>query len=755
MERFSEKIIRLRWVIILLVIILTAFFGYYIKYLKINSDVLSSLPDSDPAALLYKNIGDEFGSNNIGMVVLETDNIFKADVIEHVKQITDSLKVTEGVSNVTSITSILDIKSTEEGLEIGKLVDEYNLPATKSQLDSLKNYVFSKDMYKGNIISEDGTATLIIFTLFQDVDNQTVAKNIKQKVGLMNLPETIYFGGVPMMLNGITDLIVSDLVWLIPISFFIIALVLLLSFRSLRGIIMPLLNTGIAIIWTMGLLVLMGYELTIISNVIPVVLLAVGSAYTIHVLNSVNLNKSTDKKQSLIKALAYIIIPVTLAALTTAIGFVSFIFGAYLTMIKDFGLFTALGTVFALILSIFFVPAIISLFPGKKLKNEESTDNGKGVITQKILSPIVTLLFRHPKYILTTWVFVLLLSISGAFFIKISVNIIEYFKKDSETRVSENILQEKFGGSTPVFIVFEGDMQSPEVLKIMSETAQFMEEDAYIANTQSVADLVEQMNDAMGEGLKIPDDKAKIEQLWFLLDGQDVMSQLVSEDLQKGIIQTRYATTESKPIKEFIAKMDKFIKENSSENCRISLTGMTSVYMKINDSLINSQFSSLVIAILLVIVIVGLIVRSFIKGVWAAIPIIATIIILFGFMGVAGIHLDIATALVGSIVLGVGVDYSIHIITGFNYHMKESGNDLKMSIEKTILLSGKAVIINVFSVTAGFLVLIFSQLIPLQHFGILIAICMLGSGIGALTLLPVILILANRKKSKSVLNSKK
>ena len=112
-----------------------------------------------------------------------------------------------------------------------------------------------------------------------------------------------------------------------------------------------------------------------------------------------------------------------------------------------------------------------------------------------------------------------------------------------------------------------------------------------------------------------------------MLDGQDVMSQLVSEDLQKGIIQTRYATTESKPIKEFIAKMDKFIKENSSENCRISLTGMTSVYMKINDSLINSQFSSLVIAILLVIVIVGLIVRSFIKGVWAAIPIIATIII--------------------------------------------------------------------------------------------------------------------------------
>jgi predicted RND superfamily exporter protein len=123
-------------------------------------------------------------------------------------------------------------------------------------------------------------------------------------------------------------------------------------------------------------------------------------------------------------------------------------------------------------------------------------------------------------------------------------------------------------------------------------------------------------------------------------------------------------------------------------------------------------------------------------------------------MGITGIPLDIATVLVGSIALGIGIDYSIHIITGFNFHLKETG-DAEKAIEKTILISsGNAVIINVLSVAAGFLVLIFSQIVPLQNFGILVAISMFGSGIGALTLLPVILILTNRKR-KIVANNHK
>ena len=745
MNRFAEGIVKFKWLIIIAVVGLTVFFSYQAKDLHINSDIISSLPDDDPAARLYKEIGTQFGGNDMGMIVLETDDVFKAEVIQHIKQITDSLKYTNGVSTVTSLTNILDIKSSEWGIEIGKLVDEYDLPVEQSQLDSLKNHVFSKEMYKGAVVSEDGTATAIMFTLLPEGDKQAVAKEIKDKIEALDLPEIIYFGGLPMMMNDINDLIISDMVWLIPIVFLVIAIVLLLSFKSFRGVLLPLLTAGLAVVWTMGLMAVTGYELTIISNIIPVVLLAVGSAYTIHVLNSINHNKLADRKQALIQALRYIIVPVILAAVTTAIGFVSFVFGAYLTMIKDFGIFTAVGTLIALILSLFFVPALISALSMHGKKTTIESEEKKTILTHKILLPLVKFLFKHPKYTLIGWGVLIVLCIGGISLIKTSVNMADYFKKDNPTRVAEDVMQKKFGGSLPVFVVFEGDMQSPEVLKMMISTEHFMKEDPNIEITQSIADLIEQMNDAMGEGKKIPDDKAKIEQLWFLLDGQEVMPQLVNDNLSKGIIQSKFASVDSKELEVFTAKMNKFIENNPNEHCKIELTGMPSVYVKLNSSLINSQYNSLMIAIVMVVLIVGLILRSATKGIFAAIPVVATIIVLFGFMGISGIPLDIATVLVASIALGIGIDYSIHVITGFNKHLISHG-DAEKAIEETILLSGKAVIINVISVSAGFLVLLFSQIVPLQNFGLLVAISMFGSGFGALTLLPVILILVNRKR---------
>lgn len=745
MNRFAEGIVKLKWLIIIVVFGLTVFFGYQIKFLTINSDIISSLPDDDPAAKLYKSIGKQFGGNDIGMIVLETDNVFKAEVIQHVKQVTDSLRVTNGVATVTSLTNVLDIKNADFGIEIGKLIDEYDLPNTQEQLESLKKYILSKDTYKGAIVSEDGTATLVLFTMEDNADKQLIAKGIRHKIEKLNLPETLYFGGLPMMMNDVSDLILADIIWLVPIVFVIIALILLISFRSLHGIILPLLTAGLSVIWTLGIMVVTGYELTIISNVIPVVLLAVGSAYAIHVINSINVNNLENRRQALIVALTYIIVPVILAAATTAIGFISFVFGAYLTMIKDFGVFTAIGTLIALVLSVFLVPSLISVFSLSSKPIDKEKPVRKTILSNVILHPLVNLLFKHPKYSLIAWAIFLVISTLGIFQIKTSVNMSEYFKKDNPTRVSEDIMQQKFGGSQPVFIVFEGDLQSPEVLKLMISTEHFMKTDPNITVTQSVAGLIEQMNDAMGEGKRIPDEKAKIEQLWFLLDGQDIMPQLVSDELNKGIIQSKFASVESREMEVFTEKMNQFITENSTENCKISLTGMPSVYVKLNQSLIKSQYNSLVIAVLMVLLIIGLILKSGLKGVFATIPIISTIIILFGFMGFAGISLDIATVLVASIALGIGIDYSIHVITSFNNYLKECG-DAEQSIEQTIMTSGKAIIINVTAVAAGFLVLLFSQIVPLQNFGLLVAISMFGSGFGSLTLLPVILILANRKR---------
>ena len=276
-----------------------------------------------------------------------------------------------------------------------------------------------------------------------------------------------------MLLTYISDLMRDDLTNLLPLAFLVIAFILFLSFRSISGVLLPLLIAIIAIVWSLGSMAFLGIKMSMISNNIPIILLAIGSAYTIHVINRINKVSQSKKTDVISTALAFVLIPLILAALTTIIGFVSFIFGAYLSMIVDFGIFTALGTLFASLLSIFFVPSILEAVHYKSKKTIKQSENS--FLTNYFLKPINALLIKKPKTILVFWMVLIAISIVGMSSIKRSVDIQEYFKKDNPTRLAENIMIEKFGGTKPIFVHFKANMQSPKVLKTMIQTSEHME----------------------------------------------------------------------------------------------------------------------------------------------------------------------------------------------------------------------------------------------------------------------------------------
>ena len=743
---FSKGILAKKWLIIALVLIGTLFFGNEIRSLKIDADIVRSLPDEDPDAKLLKKIGKNFGGNNMGVIILETDNIYQTSVLEHIQIITDTLANIDGITTVSSLTNIINIKGGDYGIEIGKLVDEYELPESPKDFQLLRNNILNNEMYKGSIVSEDETATLIIFSLDNNSDVNTVAKNVIKKTEALNLPEKLYYIGSPMLVTYISDLMRNDLTNLLPLAFLVIAFILFLSFRSISGVLLPLLIAVISIVWSLGSMAFLGIKMSMISNNIPIILLAIGSAYTIHVINRINKVSQSKKTDVISTALAFVLIPLILATLTTIIGFVSFIFGAYLNMIVDFGIFTALGTLFASLLSIFFVPSILEAVHYKSKKTIKQSENS--FLTHYFLKPINALLIKKPKTILVFWMVLIAISIVGMSSIKRSVDIQEYFKKDNPTRLAENIMIEKFGGTKPIFVHFKGNMQSPKILKTMIQTSEYMEKSPDVYTSMSIAKLIAEINLNITNTRGIPNKSEQIEQLWFLLEGNEVLNRFVNEDLTEGIIISKFKSPDNESKKEFAKYMREFIAANSSEDCKIEITGMPFVDITMDQSLINSQIGSILIAILFVIILVGIILRSWISGLYASIPIIATIVLLFGFMGLTGISLNIATVLVASVALGIGIDYSIHIISHFNQSYKKS-QDLYASIQESILISGNAIIINVISVSAGFLILVFSEMVPLQYFGLLIALSMVSSCLGALTLLPSILILMNRNKSKN------
>jgi predicted RND superfamily exporter protein len=746
MEKLFRYILKIRWLIILLVLAITVFLAFQIPHIGINSDVISSLPDNDKNAVLIKKIGTSFGGNKTGMIILQTDNIFTIDVINHVRQITDTLSETENISAVTSLTNIMDVTSDQEGLQIGKLIDEENLPDSPQKMQLLRDKVLSNENYRGTIVSADGTSTIILFSIDEGVNMQSAASLVKDKVEKLNLPEKIYFAGSPMLITSISHLIASDLTRLLPIAFLLIVIILYLGFRSFRGVVLPLLTAVLAIVWVIGIMSLAGSEMTMVSNNIPIVLLAIGTAYAIHVINRIDQVKG-NLNQAVITALSYVTIPVILAALTTIGGFCSFIFGSYLNMIRDFGLYTAIGTFISLILSLFFIPALISALSWKNNSTVGTESERETVFFTKYLHrPLHMLLFNHTKRVFAAWVVITIISIGGIFLIKRNVDIRNYFRKENPTRIAEEIMSEKFGGSKPVFILFKGDVQNPEFLNTMLRTEEYMKKNPGIASTQSIARVIAGINGALGQGMKIPEKRDMIEQLWFLIEGNKNLKSMVSDNLDEALIISKFISPENRERIEFEKYMNNFISSNSTPECTIEMTGMPFIEVAMDHSLVISQIGSLLIAVIFVIVIVSAILRSFLAGLFAAIPIISTIIVLFGVMGFSGIPLNIATVLVASIAMGIGIDYSIHVITHFNSHLKQ-GASISEALDETIAVSGKAIIINVISVSAGFLVLLFSEMVPLQYFGLLIALSMVGSGLSALTFLPVILIIANRNKA--------
>ncbi len=749
MLKLAQWVVKWRLPIVLIVLALTVFFGYYAAQIKVDANIVNSLPDSDPAAKLYKEVGKKYQGNTTGIIILQTDNVFRTDVLEDIRDITDSLMAMNGITHVTSLTNIIDIRTSEWGMEIGRLVDEYDLPDTPEELAQLRDRVFSKDMYRGIIVSEDSTTTSIIATYSPDVPEDSISQAIKNVVSQIPLRhvEKIYYAGMPFMMLDTANIIFNDLKVLLPITSLIIIIILALGFRSVRGVVLPLLNVGIAIIWTMGLMVLTGHKLTMISDTIPGILLALGSAYTIHVLNRLNEINLSDRQKALVQAMAFITIPVFLAYITTAFGFTSFIFGSYLTMIRDYGIFTAIGITFSFLLAVIFTPAVISLFSAYRSKDAKRPQETRFV--NRVLVPLSIGVTRHPKRVIAIWLGLTVIFFFGIFLIRREVDMVDYFREGSPSRVAQEILDSKLGGSSPIYMVFDGDVQDPQFLKKMFDTEQYMKEHSpYVSYTFSVADLIAQMNEAMGEGYRIPDERAKIEQLWMMIEGEDVMEQLVSPDLDEAIIQARFAKVDSKAYADFVKLMDDYIKRNSSDKIKMSITGLPHTYTNMDRSLIVSQYTSLVIAIILMLIIVSLTLWSLRCGLMAIVPLIITIIISYGFMGYVGITLNVATVLVASITLGVGIDYSVHIVSHYRAY-RQSGLDVTEALKETIRTSGNAIFINLVAVAAGFFIFIFSKLVPLNQFAILMSLSMVVAGLAAVTLLPAIIFTTEKQNPKN------
>jgi predicted RND superfamily exporter protein len=321
------------------------------------------------------------------------------------------------------------------------------------------------------------------------------------------------------------------------------------------------------------------------------------------------------------------------------------------------------------------------------------------------------------------------------------VDLLSYFRQGTDIQLAERLMRERFGGSITVQLLVKGDIKEPAVLSRMREAENFLKTQPGLHNASSIVEIVEEMSWALGEGRAIPDSREKVANLWFLLEGEEMIGRMVSPDAREAVISATLERLNSRDLSRLTSAVEGYIAAHTAPDYELALSGSAPIYKRIDTAIASSQLWSLGLAIVFMFACNLFLLRSITGGLIGLIPIVFTLFVLFGVMGAAGIPLDIATVLIGSISLGMGVDYSIHFLSRYRRELA-AGKGAADALMATFETTGKAIVINAVTVAVGFLALLLGGLIPLRRFGILIGVTMVSSGLGALTILPAVLLLA-------------
>jgi hypothetical protein len=546
MSIFTYLIQKRGWIIITCIVVLTIILGVYIKNVGVESDILTILPPDDPVVIQYKEIGEKFGGNTIGMVIIQCDSVFRYPVLSKVKELEEQYKEIEGVGFTQSIISMIDIKRTEEGIEISELIGD-DIPVKKARLDSIKNYVLSKEMYRNVILSEDGRYTAIITRFMEGYDRNEIGMKIRniteKRIGDLK----VYYSGLPLLMTFVNEMIRDDLKKLLPITVLLVIFVLGFGFRKFSGVFLPLLSVLIATIWMVGSMGIFHKDFTLISNLMPVILIAVGSAYGIHVLN--RFYEDNDIKSTI----KHVALPIILAALTTITGFLSFLTSG-LVPIKEFGIFSAIGVLASLIISLTFIPSIIFLIYKKSKTSKKKFQRSKKIV--RALSK-VTILFKDYFIVIAAALFVITLIFSPT--IRRAADILEYFKEGSPIKEALDISTKNFGGSRPIMLDIKGDFNDPSVLNTIGYIERYLRKNKFVKSSQSIVNLLKEINYNLTGFYIIPDDEAKVSNLYFFLLGQEMTEMLVDDDKSEGLVQASLATEDMGEIREIVEETEDFL----------------------------------------------------------------------------------------------------------------------------------------------------------------------------------------------------
>ncbi len=588
-------------------------------------------------------------------------------------------------------------------------------------------------------------------------------ESTESEAGAKELRDKFYLGGRPAIEVSSGLYALEDLKLMVPLVLIVLALVLLAIFRTLRGMFLPLLVMAMAILWTFGIMVLLGIPMYTISTMLPVILIAVGIGDAVHFLShyydQVLENPHQPAADIVTTTTQRLGMPLLTTSVTTAIGFFALSF-AQMPPFKIFGFFAMLGIVLSWFITITVLPAFLTLMKPKtggyynkkramRVYNEQSklalllTRLGAGLEKQRVLATVLL-------------VTVVAVAAFGASKLYVNSSWLSDFKKDSEVALSTDVLNEKFDGTVFLHVVVEGvepnTLKRVEVLRQIEALQEHVETLPYVGGSTSVVDFLKSMNKTLNGGNQaayvLPTSEQEVSEYLFLfsVSGRpQQLAEVVDNTYRQGLISVAIKTDYTRELKTIIDEVNGFVSTNFRDlPVSVNLAGSANNSFVWGDLLISSQASAILFSKVGILLIAALIFFSVMAGIYVVLPVSLTTLLVAGASGFLDIPLDVSTALAAGIAIGVGVDYAVHYLFRYRFE-RQAGLDHSAATAATMRSAGRTVVLNATVVTAGFAVLFMSQFPPHIKLGYFVAAYMVLSCLVAIVLLPLLLSLFKPK----------
>ncbi|MBN2718140.1 MAG: RND family transporter [Deltaproteobacteria bacterium] len=745
--KFADFIIQHPWPFIVLFILATGLAATQLPRVELDTEMKNQLPVNLPTRQNLTKIEKLFGGTDMIMIVLSADDILDTDVATRVKEMSKKFERVKEFDRVLSLFTAKTISADFGELMVEKAVNR--IPKNDKSREELRANLKKNELVYGNLVSRDFKHTVLIGFLATNASDETVVKKLEDIIANTPGPGEALVGGMPMTRVKLSQDIRKDMRTFLPFGLVLMFIFLWACFREARGVMMPFVMTVMAIVVALGLLSFVGWKIHTVTVLLPVILLAVANDYGIHIMAHYQadavMHGDWDSKQLAHATIASLNQPILASGVTTIVGLLCLL-SHIIIPAEQLGILAAVGVAFAVIGSLVFIPAVVAVLPKPKARNEANA-NKKDVSSamSRLLDFMGEMIARRPRAILIVSLVTLFSFAAGAFLIVVDSNPMSFYRKDDPVWKATNMLNSHFGGWAGISIVAEGDVKDPKVMKEIDALEKHLKKHELVGTTSSIAAVVRGINRVMNDDKasenRIPDDRALIAQYFLLysLSGDiEDFDKMVDFNYRHAQIMAQVKDSGTAAATDVVHYTRKYMDAHPGSPFKI-IGGLLDVITNMVEYIVNGQVKSLFLSILLCGILVALLMRSVVAGLIAMIPLGISVSILFGLMGFLGIELNLITAMLSSIMIGVGIDYTIHFLWRYREERKRSPMPIE-AVKATLRSAGRGILFNGFSVVVGFIVLLLSQFFPVQFFGLLVVVSIVSCLVGALVILPAVVI---------------